>query len=379
MNTRFPMLPIILIFPFFLITGCISKDYVFYPITDEIGNMSENSKVQTWEDGMRTNPAGNEFEWWYFDASFTDGSTAVIVFSTKNILRPAGKADPEVSIVITRSSGDKITVFDNPGIKYFEASDEFLDVKISSSYVKGDLSRCFVHFSRDNIEADLTFTSKTPSWRPGSGKIYFDQKKEKYFAWLPAIPFGNVEGTLKYDGKEIKVTGTGYHDHNWGNVRLDKVMAQWYWGRARINDYTLIFSQMLTSPKYGSIKVPVFYIAKGNDILSSSNFGFSFTPSSWSKHSGGRDYPEKIMLNVKQKEMEISIIITDPVFIEAKDLLEDLPWIVRGIIKIYTLPYYFRFSAKFKLEFRRNNRIIEKNGTGIFEMMLLKGKQTIRE
>ena len=215
-----------------ILSSCISRPELNKPIIDEIESTAMGIKVLRWEDGIRTDPAENTFEWWYFDASFTDGSTAVIVFSTKNILRPGGKADPGVSIVITTGKGNKITVSDNPGMENFMASRETVDVQIGNSYVRGDLSQCIIHFEKDEIEADLILTSEAPSWRPGSGKIYFDQEKKDYFAWLAAIPYGRIEGSLTYNGEKIDVTGTGYHDHNWGNVRLDKVMTQWYWGRA---------------------------------------------------------------------------------------------------------------------------------------------------
>ena len=362
-----------------MISSCVSPAKAPGPISDEIVDGTFSTEVQPWEDGLRTDPAGNSFEWWYFDASFSDGSTAVIVFSTKNILNPKGKADPNVSIIITTPDGDKITVDDSPGIDGFEASQKSLDVKLSNSYAIGNLSQCFIHFEKDGIEADLTFTSKAPAWRPGSGKMYFDSKKEKYFAWLPAIPFADVEGSLSYNGKKVMVSGTGYHDHNWGNVRLDKVMTQWYWGRARIDDYTLIFSRMLTSPKYGSSNVPVYYIAKGNDILSSSDFELTFAPSSWERHGGGRDYPEKIVMDVVQNEMQTVIQITDPVFIEVKNLLEDLPWLVKNTTRLFTNPYYFRFNADFHLKISDSTGTTVKTGKGIFEMMMLRGLQTVRE
>jgi hypothetical protein len=39
-------------------------------------------KVALWEDGQRVPTSPGYFEWWYFDAHFEDGSTAVIVYAT---------------------------------------------------------------------------------------------------------------------------------------------------------------------------------------------------------------------------------------------------------------------------------------------------------
>ncbi len=44
--------------------------------------------ILPWEDGLRSNTDPGTFEWWYFDAQFEDGSTAVIVYATKPIINP---------------------------------------------------------------------------------------------------------------------------------------------------------------------------------------------------------------------------------------------------------------------------------------------------
>ncbi len=136
---------------------------------------------------------------------------------------------------------------------------------------------------------------------------------------------------------------------------------------------------MLTAPNYGSNNIPVFYIANGDNILSSSDFVLTFNPTDWSRHSGGRDYPEKIAINVVQKEVQTKILITSPVFIETRNLLENLSWPIKSVTRLFTKPYYFRFNADFHLKILENNETTEKNGSGIFEMMMLKGLQTVRE
>ena len=367
------MKPIFLLIPvsIFLIS-CTTK-----PVTP-LSTAESTPAVQPWEDGIRTNPENSEFEWWYFDFSFTDGSTAVIVFSTKNILKPGGKSDPGVSIVITAPDGTKEKISDSPGEKAFYASSDNLDIKTGNSFVKGDLSSCRIHFEKDDVYADLHLISEAPAWRPGSGKLYFDPEKKKYFAWLAAIPYGSVKGTLHYNGKTIDVSGTGYHDHNWGNVRLDRVMTQWYWGRARLGKYTLIFSQMLTSPKYGSLKLPVFYLAEEDKILSKKDFNFTLIPSEWRRQEGGRDYPEKIVMDITQKNLHAEIAVTRPVFIEAQYLLSGAPWIVRVLSRPFVNPWYFRFNADFTLSLENSQGKGNRKNTGIFEMMMLRGLQTVR-
>ena len=200
--------------------------------------------VATWEDGQRASTERGTFEWWYFDAHFEDGSTAVIVYATKPIVNPRLPLTPNLSLTITRPGVDKVAQFSLPGADQFSASENACDVRIGSSWVnqvQKDGNWVYeLHAETASLSADLTFTGVVPPWRPGAGKSYFGDL-DHYFGWLPAIPFGVVEGRLVYEGRENLVKGTGYHDHNWGNIALQDVMDHWYWGRTHIGDFSLIF------------------------------------------------------------------------------------------------------------------------------------------
>ncbi len=324
------------------------------------------------EDAMRTVPEDNYFEWWYFDFTFSNGMSAVIVFSTKNIIHPESKPDPQVSIIITDGSGNRTESVSAPGYKRFSASVYRPHITVGDSCAEGDLEKYRIHFENEGITADLNLVSKAPPWRPGSGKLYFGRHREKYFAWLAAVPYGLAEGKITMDGRTERVTGTGYHDHNWGNVRLDKVMTQWYWGRARIDNYTLVFSQMLTSPRYGSENIPVFYLAENDKIISSQNSSFTLSSSNRIRHRGGRDYPEQINIRVKDKDFSAGIIISNPVFIDERYLLKDAPLPVRIAGRLFVNPWYFRFKSDYRLCVKdsHENRCVA--GDGIFEIMLLR-------
>jgi len=360
-----------------ILLGCSTARGIYPPNSSIIKTEGLKSYVEPWEDGLRTNPEGESFEWWYFDVSFKDGSTAVIVFSTKSILKPSGKPDPQVSIVITTKNGKKISDSDNPGFNNFYAFKDKCYVKIGQSSVEGNLKTYMLHYSHNSIEADLNFISKAPAWRPGDGKMYFDSSYKKYFAWLPSVPYADITGSLTYNGTTKEVTGSGYHDHNWGNVRLNDVITQWYWGRAHIGDYTTIFSETLTSSKYGKTKAPVFYLAKGGKILSSDSFKMKSTPSQWTTHSGGREYPEKMVIEIQQKKGKLVLTLSKSRIIEARSLIDNMPSFVQFFIRLFSNPYYFRFNTDMSIAGSINGQKLNESGSAIFEMMHLKGKHTV--
>ena len=65
----------------------------------------------------------------------------------------------------------------------------------------------------------------------------------------------------------MELSGSGYHDHNWGNKLMILLMNDWYWGRAKIGDYVVVSSYIYANKKDGYKATPVFMLAKDGKIL----------------------------------------------------------------------------------------------------------------
>ncbi len=300
---------------------------------------------QVWEDGLRADPRPGNFEWWYFDAQMEDGSTVVVVFFTKTMLDRRSRLKPGVSVSITRPDGHKLSQVSLVDPKDFSASKERCSVRAGESFVRGDLVEYELHAKAGDLAAQLRLTAVVPAWRPGVSKNYYDEARTRSFAWFPAIPYGRVEGHLMYDGKLHPVKGACYHDHNWGNVGLNDVLSHWYWGRAHIGDYTLIFAEMTASPRFNGQKIPVFMLAKGSQVLAGAGGTLEVREQDFVADPGGRSYPDGLDLDWQQGPCQVSMKLRAPALIDSFSLLEALPAWQRVIGKLVANPYYFRFKA----------------------------------
>jgi hypothetical protein len=327
------------------------------------------------EDGQRALTTPGNFEWWYFDTHFEDGTTAVIVFATKSIINPRAPLTPNLSLTITRPDGRKTAEFSLPPVEEFSAAREACDVHIGKSWVKQSEKRGHwtytLHAETEGLAADIVFTGSVPPWRPGAGKSYFGDL-DHYFAWLPAMPHGTVEGTLTYDGQVHQVKGTGYHDHNWGNVALPAVMDHWYWGRAHLGRYTLIFVEQIALKKYGSARMPVFLLAKGERVLADDARCLSMEKRDLVTHPGGREYPRKMDFTWKRGNEQVRLRLRDPQPIEAVSLLFAFPPWKRRIARLFANPYYFRFNATLELEIELDGVRDQVRGPALYEIMMLR-------
>src|ERR1700722_7259199 len=66
--------------------------------------------------------------------------------------------------------------------------------------------------------------------------------------WVLAAPRCRLEGTLQWcdtEGetlKEVHLSGSGYHDHHFGTIPLDRFLKSWHWGHAFLESKTIIYS-----------------------------------------------------------------------------------------------------------------------------------------
>jgi hypothetical protein len=257
----------------FLFTGCrwadsqagafLAKDQKYY---DRIG-ITHETAVR--EDGMRSSGKEGTFEWWYFDSEFSDGTKIVVDFFTKNKLDMKGPAHPTAAMAIDLPDGRHISkeVSDERGT-LIRASRDKCDVKVQNSYIRyREGGNYEVHFTVGDLTYDCLMKPKIAMWRPGTGHWYFGEKKDKYFAWFVALPSAEIKATLTM-GKDVRnLKGFGYHDHNWGNEEMNKLMNHWYWSRVIFDDYSIIVCDIISEKKYGYTRLPVIMIAKNGKII----------------------------------------------------------------------------------------------------------------
>jgi hypothetical protein len=146
--------------------------------------------------------------------------------------------------------------FDEPG----SFSSEGADITIGPHRFKGDLDTYFIHVDpaqTGGFGCDLTLRRRVASYRPATGYI---EAGKQFFAWLVAVPEGAVTGTLTADGASQQVTGSGYHDHNWGNISPAKLFDSWWWGRGRSGEHTIIASEIHGKSAVGGTNIPLFFI-----------------------------------------------------------------------------------------------------------------------
>lgn len=220
------------------------------------------TSIAPWEDGARTDDSAGTYEWWYFDAHLADEAKLVVAFMNKDIADPQKPLSPLLRLNLELPDGrlfEKLVHYP-PG--EWSAAKDHADVRLGDNRFTGDLHLYRIQATAEEVSVDVTLTGELTPWRPATGYMLFGADRSREFTWLASVPQGAVTVTYSVDGKRHETTGVGYHDHNWGNVGLMKVVHHWYWARGQAGPYSVIACYITAAQRYGFEPIPIFMLAR---------------------------------------------------------------------------------------------------------------------
>lgn len=347
--------------------------------------------IEAWEDGKRDDDRAGVYEWWYFDFILDDGSKAVIHFNTKDN-KTIGKDGTIPSVVLKITSPDGKEYKDNVILSKemaFFGKDK-CDVKFGPHFLEGDLKTYHIHVAHtggvsgedgaggtgeaSDVAADLVLTSTSKPWRPGAGGFCFGDDEAGYFTWLCAVPRGTVKGTLFYDGKEHAVTGAGYHDHQWGDMKHNTTWDHWIWGRQDFGDYAAVIFDIGTQKKFGYQRLPMMFLEDkdGNLMLEDVQTPKYKFIEEYKEKLSGKMYPKVIEYTFRDGEKTVKYTIEQAYELEARDPTSNLPAPARAVLKLKGLhPSTSRNFATGKLEYSDGTEVVKREGDMIYEFVYM--------
>jgi hypothetical protein len=225
------------------------------------------TSIEPWEDGARTDNSPGTYEWWYFDAHLADGAKLVLVFANKDITDPKQPLSPQLRLNLDLVDGrhfEKIVPY--PADEWASATDR-CDVRMGENRFSGDLHQYRIEIHVEGITVVVTLDGEVPPWRPFTGYMLFGADRALEFAWLPSVPQSTVIAAYTIDDERHETTGVGYHDHNWGNVALMRIVHDWYWARGQAGPYSVIASYITASEKFDFEPIPIFMLARDNVVI----------------------------------------------------------------------------------------------------------------
>jgi len=225
------------------------------------------TSIEPWEDGARTDDSAGTYEWWYFDSHLADGAKLVVVFMNKDLAEPQKPLSPLLRIDLDLPDGRRFEKLIHFPASAWSAAQDRADVRLGDNRFTGDLHTYRIVATAEEISVDVTLTGELAAWRPATGYMLFGKDRSREFAWLPSVPQGSVRVKYTVEREQHETTGVGYHDHNWGNVGLMKVIHHWYWARGQAGPYSVIASHVTAAEQYDFEPIPIFMLARDNVVI----------------------------------------------------------------------------------------------------------------
>jgi hypothetical protein len=344
--------------------------------------------IQLWEDGLRMDPTqpGYGFEWWYFDGTFDDGSSYVASFYSRIDLDPT---KPFVKLTITTPQGEILAreAWGDRANSAFSKEECNLHIGAQHAVTSDDGTTYHVKSTIDDVAVDLVLQRSVASFRQDTGHIFIGNEDEQYLAWFSKVPKGHLSGTITYGGQTRTVSGTGYHDHNWGTAKIQEAVKSWWWMRGYVNDMAVIAYDFAFKNKYGAKHIPIYGIVSANEVVTAGK-------TSQTKISGADwDFPEdphyssnpldKIPFEVNVDTgsaldclLQTHCIhnrFTSDEMMESIDLLalQSIAPDQREFLKLLSYdPWYLRYNGSMSLDLQGvNGRRVSGTGTAIIEYL----------
>lgn len=301
-------------------------------------------------------------EWWYFNVFFDVPGTDFEGWSMIISFNKMGRND----IKFLRRDNFFMVLYDKEGNHYdfnilnqrrgvLKYSGPGVDVKFKKNWAKGQYPNWQVHGETNNGEfiADLDFTADfMPVWVEGrsSNLFLFAKNSGDYY-----IPRCNVEGTLRWDGKEYTVFGKGYHDHVWETYIPRLVTTGWDWANYHFdNGWEIYFSQFLLRWPRGDVAAALVVSPNDRNIVEWSNFKVEYVEENKVPQVRFMTYPVKYHIEATRADMKLELDV------EVYNLIE--------IVWPLARTGMFEGPCRVNGTFSWSGNIVELNGYGMTEV-----------
>jgi hypothetical protein len=309
------------------------------------------------DDGAHIQDSNEQWEWWYFDFSFDNGYKAVVTFHYHNMfLLPhvptmqlfiyPPKAPPIVKMWAVRPGQENSASRDRCRVRMGDLLAEETD---EGYHLVMDMG---------NLGLVLTVKNDLPGWKAGSGLLWTDGINQT--GWVVPVPRGTVSGTLTLEGLPHPVSGTAYHDHNWGNFELEEHFWGWYWGRIFDPNFTLIYGWVIPKETGAPIVSPFLLGKDGKIILGTDQITVTIEESRRDEQFGW-EIPQRLRLICHGEGIHVDGMLTTERIVETLRM-------PRGDEHFY---HYYRFLATYQASIEIDGQKHEVAGETLHEFMLL--------
>jgi len=320
--------------------------------------------------GWHESDSGSYGEAWFFEAMDDKTQTTILGLLSVSNYHPTEKMASTVDIFVYTPDGQEHHGHGEYKKENFSAAKTGLQAKIGNNTVTGSPPNYKAIASEGGVSANLSFTSLVPATVLGGDKIYFGEKNQEIWADTVLSGLAKVSGTVTINGQSISISGRGYMDHGYSDIKVPEFSKDWYIMRLWSDPIQFNCFRINLKKGYSQPTIGVFEAMRdGKYIMRAKNF--TLTPKSSQTHAkSGIAYETSFDFSAGGSKKNISGTITMKQFLSGLDVLSVLSAPVRLIIKaFYTNPWQFKYLAEYDLVYTEEGQDpVPVKGIGIVEV-----------
>jgi len=253
--------------------------------------------------------------------------------------------------------------------KDIDSSTEKMDVKIGKTHTWGSGKNYHFVSNEKQMQIKLDVKNAMASYMFGDGKVHFFEDRSSEWSMGVNSTRGSASGKVTINGKTYSLKGNAYHDHGWATIKMPEAFSKWFSLRIYDKDYTIVLHKQTLTKKFGGKKHTFGYFGTDKKLIGSMR-RFAFKETAVKKDSKSKyKVPRKFKVSFKSGGYTIKGTVEESKFLESIDVLGQVSWPVRIIIKaFYSKPFMHRYLAQYELDVTdKEGKIEHISGLGVVE------------
>lgn len=290
----------------------------------------------------------------FFMSRFNNGwvfMTSFFGFRTKNgFIKRWG-----IFVVVADPEGHSFFVTHEIKPADIEFADDHLFITDGTNFIEGRGMIYRIKYDFPGFSCDIRYDNILPPWKPGDGYEQYTEDNEVFERRIVTCPWGDVTGTLEFEGKNLSIRGEGYGEFSLITTpfnRMDPYMhvlrlfspngtsreERWHLG---ILDYT-------NHEAYGAKRFPRLILARGGQYVITTK-DYQLTGQEWLQAPDTPwEYPRNLKILYNKDGYYLEGTYTSRILFSITDIFKEIPVLIRNFLMLFmSRPVYIRTMGDF--------------------------------